>query len=432
MNFGAAGLTVLAALCWGAAAQASDTPASPLQTPGGYLAAAGDCVVCHSMPGAPAYAGGYRLASPLGSIYGANITPDPNRGIGDYKLADFDRALRAGVAKDGRRLYPAMPYPSYAKLSDGDVRSLYDYFMHVVAPVHQADEAPRISWPFNQRWPLALWTSLFVDQKTYAPVPSRDADWNRGAYLVQGLGHCGACHTPRGLAFQEKALDQTGAAWLGGAELDHWSAPNLRGDSNTGLGRWSEDDVVAFLRDGQNRFGAAFGTMTDVVNYSTRLMNEADLKAIAKYLKSLPPKALETSLWSYDSRTADALAKGQFGRTGAATYVRQCASCHGTDGRGARRDMPPLAGNPAALDPSPASLANVVLNGSARIDAQGSASTNRMPEYRTLLSDQEIADVLTFVRTAWGNAAASVSATQIAPIRAATESTSDLVILHMR
>ena len=220
----------------------------PAQQPGEYLARAGDCVACHSVPGGKAFAGGLKMGTPLGTIYSTNITPDPETGIGNYSLADFDRALRQGIAKDGHRLYPAMPYPSYAKITDDDVRALYDFFMKQVPPVNQANKPNEIPSYLDIRWPLAIWNSLFTDSGSYVNKSGHDAAWNRGAYLVQGLGHCGACHTPRGWACQEKALDESGADYLAGALLDAWSAPDLRGDVRTGLGGWSKDDIAASSR----------------------------------------------------------------------------------------------------------------------------------------------------------------------------------------
>jgi mono/diheme cytochrome c family protein len=217
---------------FGAAPARADDTAGPSNR-GEYLARAGDCVACHSVPGGKAFAGGLKMGSPLGAIYSTNITPDPETGIGAYTLDDFDGALRRGFAKDGHRLYPAMPYPSYAKLTDDDVRALYEFFMKDVAPVHQTNQPNEIPALLSFRWPLAIWDLVFMSRGSYAAKPEHDAVWNRGAYLVQGLGHCGACHTPRGLAFQEKALDDNSSTYLAGALLDAWSAPNLRGDLRT-------------------------------------------------------------------------------------------------------------------------------------------------------------------------------------------------------
>ena len=270
----------------GAAAQTAANGAMPSK--GEYLARASDCVACHSVPGGKAFTGGLKMGTPLGAIYATNITPDPETGIGGYSLAEFDRAVRGGVAKDGHHLYPAMPYPSYAKMSDADIAALYSYFMKEVPPVKLANKPSEIPEKLAFRFPLAIWNALFTDSAPYQNDPGHDAVWNRGAYLVQGPGHCGACHTPRGFAFQEQATTERGAAFLAGASLDGWSASNLRGDARTGLGSWSAEDIVAFLGEGHNRDGAAFGSMVDVINNSTPYLSADDLHAIAVYLKSLP------------------------------------------------------------------------------------------------------------------------------------------------
>jgi mono/diheme cytochrome c family protein len=261
---------------------------SPLPSADGeYLARLADCVACHSTPDGEPFSGGLKMGTPMGALYSTNITPDPETGIGRYSLAEFDNALRRGVARDGHRLYPAMPYPSYAKLTDEDVRKLYGYFMLFVKPVHQNNLLPSIGFPWNQRWGLALWNGVFLPGKPYREKAGHDSDWNRGAYLVQGLGHCGACHTERGLAFNEKALDERSDHFLSGALLDAWYASNLRGDTRLGLGRWSEEDVVQFLKTGHNAHATVFGSMLDAFNNSTQFMSAADLSAVAKYLKSL-------------------------------------------------------------------------------------------------------------------------------------------------
>ncbi len=246
----------------------------------------------------------------MGAIYSTNITPDPDTGIGNYSLEDFDRAVRSGVAKDRHRLYPAMPYPSYAKISDDDLKALYTFFMKEVPPVKQADKPNEIPLYLSARWPLALWNAIFAPKSGYAARQEHDAAWNRGAYLVQGLGHCGACHTPRGWAFQEKALDDSSAAYLQGAELDAWFAPNLRGDVRTGLGDWSQDDIAAFLKTGHNDKGVVFGSMLDVINNSTPYLTDDDLKAMAVFLKSLPATAQQAT-FAYDDTATKALQSGK-------------------------------------------------------------------------------------------------------------------------
>jgi len=397
---------------------------------GEYVARLSDCVACHSVPGGAPFAGGLEMATPLGAIHTTNITPEPETGIGRYSLADFDRALRHGVAPDSRRLYPAMPYPSYAKLSDDDVRALYAFFMKGVAPVKQANIPSAIPFPLNLRWPIALWNGVFAETQPYVAKPSQDAVWNRGAYLVQGAGHCGSCHTPRGLAFNEKALDESATPYLAGALLDGWYAPSLRDDHNTGLGRWSEPEIVQFLKTGRNKHAVVYGSMTEAFNNSTQFMSDDDLTAIARYLKSLPgDRQRDGQPWQYQAASATE----RLDAPGAHTYVTRCASCHGLDGKGQSEWMPPLAGATSALAKESASAINITLNGSQRVVAAGVPDAYRMPAFREQLSDQEIAEVLTFMRSSWGNQGGAIEAQAVNKLRERTDpASSSPIILQMR
>jgi mono/diheme cytochrome c family protein len=391
---------------------------------GEYLSHAADCVACHSAHGGAAYAGGLGMGSPLGTIYATNITPDPETGIGRYSLQDFDRALRLGIARDGHHLYPSMPYPSYAKVSDADIAALYAYFMRAVQPVRQQNRVPAIPWPLNMRWPLALWNLLFLDKGPY-----------RSAYLVQGLGHCGACHTPRGWLFQEKALSDSKPAYLSGAQLDNWSAPDLAGDSAFGLGRWSESDLVQFFKTGHNTSATAFGSMIDVINYSTQFLTDEDNGALAHYLKSLAPAHPRASQdWSYNPSAAAALDSAQFNASGSLAYLQFCSGCHQRDGKGSPPYIPALAGNPAVLDPDPISLINISLNGSSPIVVQGTPDAYRMIAFRDQFNDLQLADVVNYIRTSWGNSAAPVTSKQIGKIRDKTDPVRyyELDLLRMR
>lgn len=410
----------------------ADADSSPPGNLGEYLARAGDCVACHSVPDGKAFAGGLKMGSPLGNIYSTNITPDPETGIGNYSLEDFDRAVRQGIAKDGRRLYPAMPYPSYAKLTDADVAALYTFFMKQVPPVHQANKPNEIPSYLSFRWPLAIWNLLFTTSGGYVDKSAHDAEWNRGAYLVQGLGHCGACHTPRGVAWQEKALDDSKPDYLSGAELDAWYAPDLRGDVRSGLGGWSKDDIVAFLKAGHNRGETAFGSMIDVVNNSTPYLSDSDLNAIAVYLKSLSATSTQQAV-AYNDATTVALRSGHASQPGATVYTGTCANCHGLDAKGFSPYIPTLAGNPIVLDDDPSSLINLVLNGSNPLVVKGTPDAYRMPQFRLQYSDQQIADVISFIRNGWGNQAPAITAAEVAKLRKTTDPTSDqVIILRMR
>jgi mono/diheme cytochrome c family protein len=408
---------------------AATTPPIPNER-GESIARQADCVACHTTEHGLPFAGGLKMGTPLGSIFTTNISPDRETGIGSYTLAEFDNAVRRGVARNGHRLYPAMPYPSYAKMSDEDIRALYDFFMHGVTPARQQNRASDIPWPLNTRWPLAFWNIPFYDPQPFRPDPTKDTKWNRGAYLVQGPGHCGSCHTPRGLAMQEKALDHGSDRYLSGALLDGWYAPSLRNDANTGLGRWSEEDIVRFLRTGRNQHGVVFGSMLEAFNNSTQFMSDGDLAAIAVYLKSLPgDPARDGQPWQYKEIAATPSSNSP----GAQTYAARCAFCHGNDGRGRGDWISPLAGVSSVLSPESASVINIALNGSGRVVASGTPDTYRMPSFRQSLTDKEIADVLTYIRSSWGNNASAVSADSVAKLRKTTDpASSEVIILQMR
>lgn len=406
-----------------AAVAQSDMEASIAQ--GEYLARAANCVACHSLPEGPAFAGGLKMATPIGEIFVTNITPDDETGIGTYTLEDFDRAVRLGIAQDGHRLYPAMPYPSYAKISDEDIKAMYDYFMQAVPAVRKENRESEIPWPLNMRWPLAIWNVLFFDDDTYTAKPDQTDAWNRGAYLVQGLGHCGACHTPRGLFFNEAGFDESDREYLAGAFLDNWYASDLTQSNRAGLGRWSKDDIATFMKTGRNMHSTAFGTMDEVIINSTQHLTDEDLDAMAEYLISLPA-AHDDGTYTYDASTVDTL-RGPERRTvaGANLYMQNCESCHVDTGKGYPPYLPPLAGNPPVMDPDPASLINIVLNGSSRLIVDGTPDAYRMPGYRLTLNDQQIADIVSFMRAEWGNNASAVTAQQVADLRALTEQADD-------
>jgi len=408
-----------------AAAATSAAPASAdasLVQRGAYLAQVGNCAACHTAPRGKPFAGGLPMNTPLGRIYTTNITPDPATGIGRYTEQDFERALREGVARDGHNLYPAMPYPSYAKVNDDDVAALYAFFMHGVSPVAQANRDTDIRWPLNMRWPLKFWNVLFLDKGVYRDKPGKSAAWNRGAYLVQGLGHCGSCHTPRGIGFNELALDESGHAFLSGASLDNWFASNLTGEPNVGLGRWSDAELAQFLKTGANAHASAFGSMTSVINDSTQGMADADLNAISTYLKSLPAVGGNGQpAYAYDAKATKVALGRPANDAGARVYAAFCMHCHGVDGRGFAPMLAPLAGNPNVLAKDASSLINVTLNGTGDLVVQGVPAPYPMPAYAGVLDDQQVADVLTFIRAGWNNRAGAVGAAQVGKLRRATQ-----------
>ncbi|MDQ8032116.1 alcohol dehydrogenase [Bordetella genomosp. 1] len=402
---------------------AADGADAALIKKGEYLSRAGDCVACHTVKGGKPYAGGLGLDSPLGMIYSTNITPDKDTGIGNYTLEDFDRAVRHGVAKDGHTLYPAMPYTSYAKVSPDDVKALYAYFMQGVAPVRQENRDTDIVWPLSMRWPLTVWRWVYApDVADAVPASASAADQAvmlRGKYLVEGLGHCGACHTPRGVGLQEKALtDADGTAFLSGGVIEGWLAKNLRGDSADGLGSWSQADIVAFLKSGRNSHSAAFGGMAQVVADSTQHLSDEDLNAIAAYLKSLKPVDEKANAkLAYDDKAAQDLRVGRDTSNGALQFLNNCAACHRSTGKGYAETFPQLALSSTVNSSDPTSLIHIVLKGGQMPATQAAPTAYGMPGFDWRLNDAEVADVVTFVRGSWGNKGAAVTASDVAKVR---------------
>ena len=400
-----------------AAASAQNAPADQqLVKRGEYLAKAGDCVACHTAKGGKPFAGGLPMATPIGTVYSSNITPDKDHGIGSYTEDDFDKALRHGIRKDGASLYPAMPYPSYAKVKPADVKALYAYFMNGV----QADPTPNrgvdIVWPLSMRWPLSIWRKVFAPN-----VVADGADDNspivRGKYLVEGLGHCGACHTPRGIGMQEKALTDDSTQFLSGGVVEGYLANNLRGDARDGLGSWSEQDIAVFLKTGRNSHSAAFGGMADVVANSTQYMTDEDLTAMAKYLKSLKPVKDGVAPLAYDDKTHQALRKGSDQSPGAMGFLNNCAACHRSSGKGWTETFPTLAQSATVNASNPASLIKIVLAGGEMPWTHKAPTQFAMPAFGSRLSDQEVAEIVTFIRSSWGNNAGAVSASDVAKVR---------------
>jgi alcohol dehydrogenase (quinone), cytochrome c subunit len=404
-------------------ALAQAAPASQeLVQSGAYLARAGDCVACHTVREGKPFAGGLAISTPIGIIYSTNITPDLETGIGSYNLADFVNVMRLGVAKDGHHLYPAMPYTSFARLSHEDLSALYAYFIQGIEPVHNLNRMTHLHWPLSVRSLITVWNWLYLKKGENAAAPDKSTLWNRGAYLVQGLGHCGGCHTPRGVAGQEKAdSEHNGKQYLTGATLDNWHASPLTGDFKTGLHAWSKDEIVEFLKSGRTTRVAAIGTMSGVVAKSTQYLSDQDLMAIAEYLKSLPPFTNEgqanadAAMQARD--TSVMLREGDTGMRGSRVYLDNCNACHRSDGSGAQRTFPNVAKNEAVNANDPISLIHLVLEGSSMPSTQTAPTAFTMPDFGWRLSDEEVADVLCFVRSSWGNHVAEVSSDEVGRVR---------------
>jgi mono/diheme cytochrome c family protein len=392
----------LALLLLGLAASARAEDA--LVARGRALATAGDCVACHTAPGGGNFAGGLGLETPFGIIRTANLTPDKATGIGTWSGDDFARAMAEGVRPDGKRLYPAFPYPYYARVSREDVDAIYAY-LRTLPPVANAVDRDTLPFPYSMRGLMRGWNLLFFSGKPFVADPKRSSDYNRGAYLVEGLGHCGACHTPLNRFGANK-----GSSYLQSNRISGWTAPNITADARLGIGAWSIEDIVTYLRTGANTTNLASGPMAEVVTHSTSQMPIEDLRAIAVYLKERGGTG--------EAAPAPVAAGDPAMLVGQAIFVDTCAACHGRDGGGVSGLFPRLAGNPVVQQTDPASLARVVLGGARAAATTGAPTSPAMPSFGYRLGDAQVAAVLTYVRNTWGNAAAAVSPDAIREMRA--------------
>ena len=371
---------------------------------GKALAIAGDCVACHTAKGGAPFAGGLALQTPFGAIMTANITPDNGTGIGSWSADDFARAMHEGRRPGGTYLYPAFPFPYYTKVTRSDLDALYAY-LRTLPPVENRVSRNTLPFPFNIRMSMIGWNMLFFTPGEFKPDPKRSDEFNRGAYLVEGLGHCGACHTPFN-AFGASKDDK----YLQGNQIDNWTAPNITNDKQAGLGKWTVDDIVQYLKTGQTSFSLASGPMKDVIENSTSHMPDADLKAIAIYLKErgAAGPAAPAPLPASDPRM----------QVGEAIFVDTCAACHMRNGAGVERMFPKLAGNVVTTQDDPASLIRIVVGGGRAAATDTRPTSPAMPSLGYRLNDAQIADVVTYVRNSWGNAAAPVSAETVQDQRA--------------
>ncbi|HEY5799600.1 MAG TPA: cytochrome c [Burkholderiaceae bacterium] len=378
---------------------------------GRYLAQAGNCMGCHTVRGGAPFAGGRAISTPFGNVYATNITPDPATGLGKWSADDFWRAMHNGKGKDGSFLYPVFPYPNYTKVTRADSDAIYAYLRSVPA-VKQAAREHELRFPYNQRFMLAFWRTLYFDAGEYQPVAKQNAEWNRGAYLVQGLGHCSACHTTR------NALGGTasGAELAGGMiPMQNWYAASLTADAETGLGDWSTEELTDLLHTGVSNRGAAYGPMAEVVASSLQHLSEPDVRSMAVYLKTAP-----STVASHGSPAVQiAVDRKPVLEEGARLYTKYCVECHKADGKGVPRVFPPLAGNRSLSVQTPVNTIRVVLNGGFAPTTKGNPQPYGMPPFGITLDDTEVAAVVSYIRTSWGNNGSLVSPVEVGRHRSA-------------
>lgn len=408
------------AVCLSLGAQAADTSDAKLVQQGKYLATAGDCIACHTAHGGKPFAGGLAVSTPFGDIFSTNITPSKTAGIGNYTLEQFTRALREGVRADGKHLYPAMPYTSYAQLSDADIKAMYAYFMHGVAPVDTPAPKTSLPFPFNIRLDMLAWNFLFLDDKPYKPIPDKGDLCNRGAYLVHGLTHCTACHTPRNTFMAEDSSRS-----LGGAYIGPWYAPNITSDPNSGIGGWSDKEIIEYLSTGHTAKAQASGPMMEAIDFSLRHLSKDDLKAIAVYLKTVPAihDTVDTKpVYDWGSASAKlATVRGQpwpsnpDQMTGAQLYDAHCATCHQAKAQGSfNGGLPALFHNTATGRTQTNNLVLAILDG-IHLPAQGNGVV--MPGFREAMDDTQVTTLSNYLIKAYGNPAGQVTVEQVAALR---------------
>jgi mono/diheme cytochrome c family protein len=381
-------------------AVAQDTVYTQIER-GRYALITGNCQGCHTEPGEEPFAGGRGLETPFGTIYTPNITFDPETGLGRWSRDDFWRAMHEGVAPDGSALYPAFPYPHFAKMPRDEVDALYDY-LSTLPQVKKRKPDNELPWPLSWRFSLTGWRLLFFEPEPFRPDPDKSDQWNRGAYLVEGPGHCAGCHTEKNIAGADRK-----SRHLMGGQLENWSAPDIRAGNNGGLGHWSEDDIVEFLKTGRNVHTAAFSIMSEVIEYSTQHMIDDDLRAIAVYLKDIEG----------EERAAAAEPDEALMKAGAAIYFDNCSACHVSDGSGVPRFFAPLAGSGKVNSEDATTVIRVILEGARAVPTKAHPTPLTMPAFDWKLTDAQIAAVATYVRSSWGNRGGAVSAADVADLR---------------
>jgi mono/diheme cytochrome c family protein len=388
----------------GVHAQSKVEPTAEDIARGKALTDAGDCASCHTADPAKPFAGGKRIDTPFGGIYAPNLTPDRATGLGAWSDDDFYRALRFGVARDGARYYPAFPYPNFTKLTRQDIFAIRAY-LATLAPLRNESRAPELRWPFNYRVVMRGWNWLFFKPGLLMPDQQKSAEWNRGRYLVEGVAHCGACHTPKNIF----GADKRGQAY-GGGRVAGMFAPRLDGAERSGLKSWSVEDITEYLQSGRNGKSHAGELMSEVVVNSTSRMSDADVRAIAVYLKDLPAGPPEPKVTPPSPAQMAA---------GEKLYNGACIACHEDDGSGSPRIYPPLPGNANLQSADALSTLRIILDGAETVTTPRAPNKGSMPAYAAKMTDREIADVTNYIRNSWGNAAPLVTADQVAKARRA-------------
>ncbi|EJF89423.1 cytochrome c [Bartonella tamiae] len=375
---------------------------------GRYLATAADCVACHSQEGSEPFSGGHALETPFGKITGGNITPDVETGIGGWSDQDFLNAVKHGRAKGGKFLYPAMPYPNFAKASDEDILAIKAY-LDTLPPVKKDSAKNELTFPFNIR-PLVMgWNTLFLDKNGFTPDTDQSNEWNRGAYLVEGLAHCGMCHTPKNILGADKKEQA-----FQGEILQGWYAPEITGNTYSGLGGWDKDDVVEYLKTGGSKHAFAAGPMGEAIEKSLQHLNHEDLRAMVTYLQDQKGSSHKEPVTKIDKNHA-------MMHEGEKIYSAHCSACHGVEGEGTYGIAPSFEASSAIRAPEVINLVSAVLNGTRAIDTDQKPTAPAMPSFRHTLSDDEIAATLTYIRNSWGNHAVAVNAEDIAHLRKNSE-----------
>jgi mono/diheme cytochrome c family protein len=402
--------TLLALAVLTTVAQAQDK-SSDVIARGEYLARAGDCTACHTAPEGRLFAGGHAMPTPFGTIYTSNITPDADTGIGKWSADDFYKTMHNGRFPDGGLIYPAMPFASYTKVTRADSDAIFAY-LHSIAPVNQKNKPHELRFPYDNRQLILGWRTLYFREGEFKPDATKSVEWNRGAYLVEGLGHCAMCHSPI------NALGGTSQAdtFKGGLiPMQNWYAPSLTNNREAGLGDWSFKDITDLLQTGVSMRGVVYGPMAEVVHNSLQYLNDEDTRAMAVYLKGIaepsPPPAASSALPTTESSLLVSLGK--------TVYDKNCASCHGAQGEGKPPHWPPLANNQSIEMQSAVNPIRMVLNGGYPPGTKGNPMPYGMPPFAGLLSDNEVAAVVSYIRTAWGNRGTPVSAREANELRSA-------------